>query len=475
MSKLTDIQYRIDQLDGGAFQNLCDAYLTCKGYGIGYSLGMRTGTNKTAKGNPDTYFLKEDGKYVFVMYTTQKDDFIKKALKDLEKCFDADKTGIPAENVGEIVYCHTCGRLLAGDTQTLNEFCKARNSTLTLIGLDKLGEDLYCHYPRIAKDFLDVSVDTGQIMSIQDFVQVHDANKMSAPLETKFMLREEKLKEAKEKLTLNDVLVLSGPAGVGKTRLALQICRELACENGYEILCIKSNGLELYEDLVTTIEEDKNYLAFVDDANELTGLHFVLDFLCKTADQKKSVKKLIVTVRDYARQQVISQILEVKKPSIIKVGCLTDDEIRKLIKEAFGIKNYIYSNRIVAIAEGNARLAMLAGKVAAETNSISSIQNATELYEHYYANQIQTIVDSKTGIASAGIIAFFQAMRLDNLKCVQPILDAAGLTEEQFVADLKQFDKLELVDLRYDKAAKISDQSFSNYLIKYVFVDQNIA
>ena len=26
MSKLTDIQYRIDQLDGGAFQNLCDAY-----------------------------------------------------------------------------------------------------------------------------------------------------------------------------------------------------------------------------------------------------------------------------------------------------------------------------------------------------------------------------------------------------------------------------------------------------------------
>ena len=445
MSKLTDIQYRIDQLDGGAFQNLCDAYLTCKGYGIGCSLGMKTGTNKTAKGNPDTYFLKEDGKYVFVMYTTQKDDFVKKALRDLEKCFDADKTGIPAENVGEIVYCHTCGRLSAGDTQTLNEFCEARSSMLTLIGLDELGSDLYWHYPRIAKDFLDVSVDTGQIMSIQDFVQTHDANKMSAPLETKFMLREAELKEAKEKLNLSDVLILSGPAGVGKTRLALQICREFACENEYEILCIKSNGLELYEDLVTTIEEDKNYLAFVDDANELTGLHFVLDFLCKTVGQKKCIKKLIVTVRDYARQQVLSKILEVKKPSIIKVGCLTDDEIRKLIEEAFGITNHIYSDRIVAIAEGNARLAMLAGKVAVETNSISSIQNATELYENYYANQIRTIVNSKTGIASAGIIAFFQAMRLDNLKCMQPILDAAGLTEEQFVADLKQFDKLELV------------------------------
>ena len=57
MSKLTDIKNRIDQMDGGAFQNLCDAYLSYKGYKNVYSLGMHTGTDKTAKGNPDTYFL----------------------------------------------------------------------------------------------------------------------------------------------------------------------------------------------------------------------------------------------------------------------------------------------------------------------------------------------------------------------------------------------------------------------------------
>ena len=63
-------------------------YLACRGYGTGYSLGMKTGTNKTAKGNPDTYFMSTDGKYIFVMYTTQKDDFVNKALEDLGKCFD---------------------------------------------------------------------------------------------------------------------------------------------------------------------------------------------------------------------------------------------------------------------------------------------------------------------------------------------------------------------------------------------------
>ena len=39
MSKLTDIKNRIDQMDGGAFQNLCDAYLSYKGYINVYSLG----------------------------------------------------------------------------------------------------------------------------------------------------------------------------------------------------------------------------------------------------------------------------------------------------------------------------------------------------------------------------------------------------------------------------------------------------
>ena len=96
--------------------------------------------------------------------------------------------------------------------------------------------------------------------------------------------------------------------------------------------CIKSNGLELYEDLVTTIEEDKNYLAFVDDANELMGLHFCSGFSAKTADQKKSVKKLIVTVRDYTPTSDKSNTGS-KETINYKGRMPNDDEIRKLIKE----------------------------------------------------------------------------------------------------------------------------------------------
>ncbi len=470
MSKLTDIKYRIDQLDGGAFQNLCDAYLACKCYGVGYSLGMDTGTDKTAKGNPDTYFLQANGRYVFVMYTTQKDGFVKKALEDLQKCFNVAKTKLPAEEVAEIVYCHTCGRILAGDDKQLREFCKARNATLTLIGLDELGNDLYLNYPRLAKDFLGISVDSGQITSMQEFLRIHDANQTAAPLETPFQFRETELNAAKEKLSRCDVLVISGPAGVGKTRLALQICEEMSQNN--EILCIKSNGLELYEDLVASIDDKKNYVIFVDDANELTGLHFVLDLLPKSADKHACRIKIIISVRDYARQQVINTILEVTKPEVLKVDLLKDDDIRKLLATTYGIENPLYLDRIVRIAEGNARLAMLAGKVAADANALDSIRDATELYAHYYGKQIEQILNRGTIIRSAGIMAFFQVLRLDYLTKLRPIFDTAGLTEEQFISDIKSLHELELVDLCHDKAARISDQSFSNYLIKYTCVDK---
>mgnify|MGYP000257153632 FL=1 len=150
MSKLTDIKYRIDQMDGGEFQNLCDEYLTCRGYRAQYPFGMKTGTNKTAKGNPDTYFMGEDGRYIFAMYTTQDGDFVNKAIADLEKCFDASKTGLEPEKLEEIVYCHTYGRLSAGEAQLLRQYCEDRNTRLTLIGTDEIASDLYKKYQQIS-------------------------------------------------------------------------------------------------------------------------------------------------------------------------------------------------------------------------------------------------------------------------------------------------------------------------------------
>ena len=474
MSKLTDIKNRIDQMDGGTFQNLCDAYLSYKGYKNVYSLGMYTGTDKTAKGNPDTYFLTAENKYVFVMYTTQKKDFLNKAIEDIDKCFDSKKTGVSVEDIVEIVYCHTYGRLGPGDDQYLRQYCEEHGAVLTLIGLDQLGNDIFRECPILAKDFFGISIDSGQILPLDMFVARHDANKMSAPLGTEFLLREKEQEKAKSALHDNDVLLITGPAGVGKTRFALELCRQLAEEMGYTVLVIKNNNLQLYEDLVSAIEEGKEYLILVDDANELSGLHYVLDYLPRAAVGSRHISKLILTVRDYARKQVTQSVMEVIRPEIIKISIFKDDDILKLMETCYGITNRVYTDRIVAIAEGNARLAMLAGKLVVDSESLTAIQDASDLYHNYYGKQLKILAESETSISSAGIIAFVQAIHLEHLEKLAPIFEALGITSSDFTSDLKLLHKAEIVDLCNDKAARISDQSFSNYLIKYVFIEEKI-
>lgn len=62
------------------------------------------------------------------------------------------------------------------------------------------------------------------------------------------------------------VTVLTGSSGIGKTRLALEVCRKYRAE-GIRVYCVQSNGLLLYEDIKYYLDEPGRYLVFLDDAN----------------------------------------------------------------------------------------------------------------------------------------------------------------------------------------------------------------
>ena len=69
---------------------------------------------------------------------------------------------------------------------------------------------------------------------------------------------------------------MTGPSGIGKTRLALEVCRKKDKEE-VKVYCIKSNGNLLYEDIKYYISDPGKYLIFFDDANMVASLDNVLN------------------------------------------------------------------------------------------------------------------------------------------------------------------------------------------------------
>lgn len=474
MAYIESIKQKILQLDAGTFQNLCDSYLCKIGYSNIVSLGGEAGTRKTTLGTPDTYFIAPDGKYIFVEYTTQKTKLFAKIKDDIKKCLDTSRTGIPHDKISEIIYCHTSSNLSPHQDSEMKALCENFGIKLTVIGIDKLAEDIYLFHHNLSRDFLGISISTGQIQSYDDFINSYNSNRMAAPIDTKFLFRKKEFKNIGDAYLKVDVVILTGSAGTGKTRLALHYVKNHPDTNDEKVYCIHSNALPIYEDLKLFIDKPGNYFLFIDDANQLSGLQHVIRYVCMKPEGYNV--KILITVRDYALQKVIKDVREITSYEIVSISTFSDDEIKKLLEISLDILNQEYQERIIRIAEGNARIAILAGKVACNSNRLDSINDVSQLYEDYYGYFLEDdlLLANKNICITAGIVAFLEAIHLEHIDAFLPILQQKGLNRDDFIENVYKLHDLEIVDICNDKAVRFSDQCLSNYLLKYVFFDKKL-
>lgn len=473
MSKINQIQNKLRELSGEAFQKLADAYLHKKGYDQINSLGSVIGADKVRTGTPDTLITLPKGKYVFAEYTTESNEkkgkLYKKLKSDLDKCFDEVKTGIPIEKIEEVVFCHT-SILDPDEEDALREECQKRGVNLNIFGIGPISFDLYQKYPGIARNELGIEVDTGQVVTPDEFVTNYNKNAIATPLNTTFHFREEELERMLQGLEENNLIVVSGKAGVGKTRLVLECCNQfVASYPEYKIRCIFLRGLDIFEDLRIHFSEPGSYLIFVDDANRVSRFEYFIQLL---HDQREDQQiKVIATVRDYALDKVREAARSYKNLIELEVKPLEDKQITQLVKDEYGITNQLYLDRIVDISQGNPRLAIMIAEVAKRENTLKSIIDVSSLYDEYYRSIHQDLEElgDENLLKTAGIVAFFRIVDRSNEEMMGAIKAAFGIPQELFWKAVRQLHDLELLDIHENEVVRTSDQVLATYLFYLAF------
>ena len=92
-------------------------------------------------------------------------------------------------------------------------------------------------------------------------------------------------------------------------------------------------------------------------------------------------------------------------------------------------------NHIIRIAEGNPRIAYMAGQLAKKEQSLDAIGDAVQLYENYYGKYLsdsKIMMDRNLGL-TAGIVALLRAVYLDNLCCLEKIFQKGVIDDKNFI------------------------------------------
>jgi len=474
MSKLNQIKTKLQEIDQANFQKLCDQYWHYKGYEKINPLGVMIGADKVVKGTPDTLITLPNGKYIFAEYTTQQSGVCAKFMDDLAKCFDEAKTGIPVEKIECLILCHN-SRLKPEEINTLVEECQKHGCNLELVGIGPLSHDLYQKFPGIARDYLSVEVDSGQIVFPTEFVTAYNKSALATPLDTAFRFRENEMAQILTALEANDLVIISGKAGVGKSRLALQGIASFAKANPeFSAHCIFNRSVDLFEDIRVYFTPPGNHLIFVDDANRVSGFEYVLQLL-HAQNQERKVK-VVVTVRDYALEKVREKALPYGGGAEVILETFTDEQISQLVSEEYEIRNQVYLARISDIAKGNPRLAIMAARVAVRENTLQSINDVSALYDEYFSTirrELEELHDQSL-LKVAGFIAFFRAVDRTNDELMQAIKDAFGITPEDFWSGAQRLHELEVVDMYENEVVRTSDQVLATYFFYLAFFKDQV-
>jgi len=477
MVTLTEITNKITALNSTHFQEMCDEiiirrYPNHKSFSRS---GMAKGVDETKVGTPDSYILLDNDLFIFNEHTKAKNRKFAKLKSDFESCINENKAGANVDSIQEINFCISF-TIPKEETAKLSELCRKEGITMGFWDIDRLARNILYENPDLANQYLSIPLDKSQWILLKSFVENYNkaGKSIAAPLDNPFYFRNSEIAEIQTSIENNHLTILSGSPGVGKSKLAVELLKNLQQRDQDLIIWVNSfDSDSIIDDLSSKLLSKEKIILFVDDAHRLSHFQQLLKFLRNSTYENV---KLIVTVRDYALSD-FKQLIYSYDHNVINIKSLKDEQIKKIISEVpFNIASQTVQQKILFLGRGNLRLMLMLAGLKDASKNVDALNDSAEAFDFYF----RTLLDDADFLAkpsfvkTMAIVTFFNTLKLSDQEFLDKLTVSFKISKDKILSCIDELGKIELLSIHNDEV-KVSEQNLGFYLFnKAFFKDDNL-
>jgi len=476
MSLRALIEKELEGVNDAFFQDVANAVIAQE-YGASLAApGTVIGKDKTRPGRPDAFFTLPNGQYIVAEHTTLDDgrrgSFFDKLGYDLKGCLDFERLGITPDQVDRIVLCSN-GRVALKEREALKKHTDPFDIALTIKDIQELAHYLSFEGRAIVKAYMSVPVPGGYLLTRQQFLEQYQKRHVFSPLDTIWVGRYDRVTDLATMIKNEELVVVKGAAGVGKTRMVLEAIGDFLSQNSeHQAFYVLHQAESIENDLLVHIQPDKRYILLLDDANwQLGNLRRSITQLVASA---KGAVKIVATVRDYAKTDVTNHIREMNS-AVFPIDRWDDEMIGQLVHQVCPSIRKEVQDWIVRISAGNPRLAIMAAITVRDHPDANLPPDAGSIYANYFDPIIDQneVFRQPAALKAMGLIALFHSLDLETKEDKERIAQF-GCTYDEFLRSMRELHALEFVEVHDDFVVRIAEPTMATYFFYKVFIKERL-
>ena len=315
--------------------------------------------------------------------------------------------------------------------------------------------------------------DFNGIQTLESFIKKSE-NKLRPDLKNNYLKIDTIHDELIKKIKNNRITVISGKQTIGKTRVSIEVAKQLSDEDNVNVIIINYQDYNLIINLKKIIRPDKKYLIIFDNyTHNYPDLYHIINELWNYGTDINNIKFIFTLKNQYS--SILKEELSEFEVEEFPLDAISDNEMRIIIKNSsfdYGLTlDYTTINGIIDRSKGNIGICLMAMRLIKE-----GLFNSTATYEDFYKSYFDNLKLnglSRKSKRILGILSFFESIDLRNEDLINNIDETFGYNLIEEFELIEEFINDEIIDWN-NNFIHFSDSILSTYTFYLTFINEEL-